>query len=135
MGIVAAGAAIGGLLYPLVMDRLISGFGFSCALRVIAGMLLVIVSLSTLVIRSRLRPSGDRVTLTTLLAPYTESTFLLMTIGAWLMYIGGFIPVSNCGQNLYTPLWLKFLDRGFGVLDARPFGTTKSRQSKNLTKQ
>ena len=45
-------------------------------------------------VRSRLPPLKRPLNLKDFVTPYTEPTFLLLTLGTWFVYLGGFLPFT-----------------------------------------
>lgn len=63
-------------------------------MRAVAFLLLGIVFIGILTIRSRFPPLKQPLVLKDFVTPYTEMPFLLLAIGTWFIYIGGFIPFT-----------------------------------------
>jgi MFS family permease len=78
----------------LEIISLLNDIGFGWTMRAVAFLILGMVTIGILTVRSRLPPSKQPLILKDFVTPYTEPPFLLLTIGVWFIYIGGFIPFT-----------------------------------------
>lgn len=90
----ASGSSIGGVVLPIMVHHLVDEIGFGWTLRAVAFLLLGMVTIGNLTIKSRIPPLKQPLILKEFITPYTEPPFLLLTIGTWFIYIGGFIPFT-----------------------------------------
>jgi MFS family permease len=97
IGIVASGSSVGGVIYPIVIGRLIPQIGFGWTVRVVALLQLVTLIIAVIVMKSRLPPrkAGPLVEPKTFLQP----SYTLYTIGAFLAFWGLYTPF------FYSPLY------------------------------
>jgi MFS family permease len=104
MDMVAAGSSVGGIVFPILVNRLIpAAVGFGWAMRTSAFLILVLVfSCSTL--KSRLRHSPRSVTIMAFVKPWIDLTFVLVALATFCI------------------LWAMFLPLAFIVQDARASG-------------
>jgi predicted MFS family arabinose efflux permease len=94
IGIAVSGSSIGGIVLPIMVNRLVDHIGFGWTMRAVAFLLLGIVVIGNLTIKSRLPPTKRPLRLMDFFEPYTEPVFLTMTIGIWFIYVGGFLPFT-----------------------------------------
>lgn len=94
MGIMTAGSSIGGVVLPVMVERLVGNIGFAWAMRSVAFLLLGMVIIGILTVKSRLSPLKQSLSLKDFITPFAETPFLLLTIGVWFVYIGAFIPFT-----------------------------------------
>lgn len=94
IGIMVSGSSIGGVILPIMVDRLVNRIGFGWTMRAVAFLLLGVLIVGNLTVRSRLPPLKRPFVLKDFFRPYQEPAFLLLTIGTWFVYIGGFIPFT-----------------------------------------
>lgn len=90
----ASGSSIGGVVLPVMVHRLVDDIGFEWAMRTVAFLLLGMVIFGIVTVKSRLPPLKQPLILKDFVIPYAEPPFLLLTIGTWFIYIGGFIPFT-----------------------------------------
>ena len=90
MGIVVAGSSIGGLVFPILLNRLLyhHKIAFGWAVRACALIVLVLLSFAILVIRPRLKPSKHPFDFKLLKRP----VYILAVVGIWLMNWGLYVP-------------------------------------------
>ncbi|KAK7675853.1 hypothetical protein QCA50_021210, partial [Cerrena zonata] len=93
IGIVTSGSAVGGIVYPIVLQRLISSLGFGWAVRVSAFITLACLSVASLTIRTNL-PLKKKLTLAGAvdLTGFTDLRYVLATVGAFLGFYALFVP-------------------------------------------
>lgn len=90
MGITATGSSIGGIIYPIVLKKLIENLGFRWAVRVMAFIMLGTLLISVAVMRPRLPPrkSGPLINVENLLDPI----FATWLAGVFFTLIGLYVP-------------------------------------------
>lgn len=90
VGIAATGSGVGGVVYPIILRRLISGVGIAWAIRAIAFIMLATLLVSIAVMKPRLPPrkSGPLVDVQSLKDP----AFTLWLVGIFILFIGLYIP-------------------------------------------
>jgi predicted MFS family arabinose efflux permease len=94
IGIMVAGSSVGGIVLPIMVNRLVDDIGFGWTMRAVAFLLLGVVLIGNFTVKSRLPPMKRPFLLKDFITPYTESAFLLTTLGTWFVYIGGFLPFT-----------------------------------------
>ncbi|KAF2083780.1 putative monocarboxylate permease [Saccharata proteae CBS 121410] len=93
-GIMAAGSSLGGVIFPIMVDRLINEIGFPWAMRTAAFMILGLLVIANLTVRSRLPPSPKPTSLKEFVTPFTEIPYLCVTIGSFMFFLGMFLPIN-----------------------------------------
>jgi MFS family permease len=93
-GIMISGSSLGGIILPIMVDNLIPKLGFGWTIRTLAFVFLALLIFGNLTIRSRLKPVRRPLILMDFLTPFTEGAFLLLSISAFFIYLGGFLPFN-----------------------------------------
>ncbi|KAL2863151.1 putative MFS monocarboxylate transporter (Mct) [Aspergillus lucknowensis] len=94
IGIVAAGSSLGGVLFPIMFDHLITDVGFAWAIRIAAFLILAMLIFGNLTVRSRIKPFPKNLRLIDYLKPLRERVYLLTSIGSFVFYLGMFLPIN-----------------------------------------
>ncbi|KAI0364210.1 monocarboxylate permease [Pilatotrama ljubarskyi] len=93
IGLTTGGSASGGVVFPIILQRLIPTVGFGWAVRIIAFILLCCLIVACLTIRTRLSLSGHISLRSAIdLEGFKDPRYTLATIGAFLLFYGFFIP-------------------------------------------
>ncbi|CAK7232824.1 hypothetical protein SCUCBS95973_008388 [Sporothrix curviconia] len=93
-GVIAGGASLGGVIFPVVVARLVSRIGFGWTMRVCAFMILGLLIVANLTITCRLKPVKKPFSLQEFVSPLGELPFALLALGSFVGYIGLFVPIS-----------------------------------------
>ncbi|OQE43348.1 hypothetical protein PENCOP_c003G06762 [Penicillium coprophilum] len=101
LGLAATGSSVGGIIYPVVLRRLIAQIGLPWAVRVMAFIMLGTLLISVAVMKPRLPPrkSGPLINFESLRDP----AFAIWLFAAFFIFIGLYIPffyVEQYGINL-----------------------------------
>jgi MFS family permease len=94
-GIVAAGSSLGGVIAPIMVQRLIPEVGFPWAMRITAFMILFLLIIANLTIKSRFPPKRTPVDLMVFIRPLGELRFDLLAFGSFLFFLGMFLPIVS----------------------------------------
>lgn len=89
-----SGSSLGGVILPIMLQRLIDDLGFEWAIRIIAFFLLGLLIFGNIAVKSRLPPAPKPFALREYIVPFTEIPFLLLAIGALILYVGAFLPFT-----------------------------------------
>lgn len=92
-GIAAAGGSMGGVIFPLALQRLLPSVGFAWATRIIAFVCLFCCIVLCVLIRSRLPPKPGQSVLPDFRI-FRDKSYLLLTVGIFMMEWALFIPVT-----------------------------------------
>ncbi|TVY25614.1 Fujikurins efflux protein [Lachnellula hyalina] len=93
-GIITAGSSIGGVVLPIMVQRLIPHIGFGWTMRAVGFLFLGLLTIANLTIKSRLPPARRPFNVMEMVKPFTEKPFLLLALGAFFIYVGGFLPFN-----------------------------------------
>ena len=91
MGLVAAGSSFGGVIFPIMLVRLIPKVGFGWAVRTCAFLILALLIFANITVRSRIPPMKRPFTPMAFIRPLKEPIFLLLTLAIFFFYCK-----SNC---------------------------------------
>jgi MFS family permease len=92
-GIAAAGGSLGGVIFPLALQKLLPSVGFAWATRVIGFIDLFCCILCCVLIRSRLPPKAGQSVLPDFRI-FRDRAYLLLTVGIFAMEWALFIPIT-----------------------------------------
>ncbi|KAF3766364.1 hypothetical protein M406DRAFT_38721 [Cryphonectria parasitica EP155] len=93
-GIMFTGSSIGGVIFPILVARLISEIGFPWAMRTCGFLILFLLIIANLTVRGFYPPSPHPVSATQLAKPLKEVDFLLITAGFFFFSYGFFVPID-----------------------------------------
>ncbi|OJJ45250.1 hypothetical protein ASPZODRAFT_69526 [Penicilliopsis zonata CBS 506.65] len=93
-GILSTGSSIGGVLFPIMISRLIDELGFGWAMRIAAFMILALLIVANVTVRARLPPAPKKLSRQDLIEPFKEAEMLLTLLGFLLLTFGIFVPVN-----------------------------------------
>ncbi|KAE9969561.1 hypothetical protein BLS_001601 [Venturia inaequalis] len=93
-GIMVSGSSIGGIVLPIMLNHLIPRIGFGWSMRIVAFIMLSLLIFGNLAVKSRLPPSKRRVKFQDFVQPFKEPAFALLVVGAFFVYLGGFLPFT-----------------------------------------
>jgi MFS family permease len=93
-GVMVAGSSIGGVVLPIMVQRLIPRIGFGWTMRAVAFLFLGLLIITNLTVKSRLPPARRPFHFVELVSPFTERPFLLLALASFFIYIGGFLPFT-----------------------------------------
>lgn len=95
-GIAMTSGSIGGIIFPLMLERLFPTVGFAWATRILGFILLFLLIIANLLVRSRL-PRKSMASLSSIkpdLKVFKDLPFLFVTLGIFLMEWGIFVPLT-----------------------------------------
>lgn len=93
-GIVATGSSVGGVVFPIMVSRLIDDIGFPWAMRVTALLIFVILTTTNLTVKSRIPPNTNPFSAKEYLIPFKRIAFSLTSFGNILFAFGSFVPMA-----------------------------------------
>lgn len=94
LGITVAGSSLGGVIFPIMVERLVPEVGFGWAMRTCAFLIFFLSVIATLTVKSRIPPSPKPFRFMDFIDPLFEVPYLLTGIASFLYYFGMFIPFS-----------------------------------------
>ncbi|KAF2401954.1 MFS general substrate transporter [Trichodelitschia bisporula] len=92
-GIAAAGGSVGGVIFPLMLQRLIPSIGFAWATRALALIFVILCIASVLMVRTRLPPKPGA-NLIPSMSILRDPAFALTTVAVFCMEWGLFLPIT-----------------------------------------
>lgn len=100
-GILFTGSSIGGIVFPIMVSRLISEVGYGWAMRICAFLMLFLLVIANLTVRPYSPPHPQTVTKAQLLKPFTEIEFLCTTAGFFFFSYGFFVTINYLPVQAY----------------------------------
>ncbi|KAK5057489.1 hypothetical protein LTR84_011489 [Exophiala bonariae] len=94
LGLVASGSSIGGVVLPIMVQRLIPRIGFAWTMRACAFIILGLTLITIFTVKSRFPPVAKPVKVQDFLDPWKEASFALLSLGSFLTFLGVFIPFT-----------------------------------------
>jgi MFS family permease len=94
MGSVASGSSLGGVLLPILVERVMGRIGFAWIMRICAFVMLGLLIVVNLTVRSRLPPQPQPSSFGTYLRLFKEEAFLLTALTSFFYSMGMFIPIT-----------------------------------------
>ncbi|KAL6856398.1 major facilitator superfamily domain-containing protein [Trichoderma novae-zelandiae] len=94
MGIATSGSSLGGVLMPIMVNRLIPTIGFGWTMRACAFLMLGLLIIANLTVRSRLRPQPKSFGIGAFFTAFKDPPFLLLALAAFFYSMGMFIPIT-----------------------------------------
>ncbi|CAG8959232.1 hypothetical protein HYFRA_00012590 [Hymenoscyphus fraxineus] len=89
----STGASSGGVVFPIVVSRMIETIGFPWTMRTCALIILGLQFIAIFAVRSRTPPVSSEISAGRLSAPFREFPFLLLLFGVFVMTFGAYVPI------------------------------------------
>lgn len=93
-GIMAAGSSLGGVIFPIMVTRLIASAGFPWTMRACAFLILGMLIIANLTVKSRLPPRPRKLEIMEFIRPLKEPAFALLCIASFFFFFGTFLPFN-----------------------------------------
>ncbi|RKL42731.1 hypothetical protein BFJ63_vAg8426 [Fusarium oxysporum f. sp. narcissi] len=93
-GIITAGSSLGGVVLPIMVNKLVVRVGFGWAMRSVAFLFLGLLVIANVTIKSRLPPPRRKFDIKDFITPFKEMPFLLLTVAGFMLYLGSFLPFN-----------------------------------------
>ncbi|KAB5523171.1 putative MFS transporter [Coniochaeta sp. 2T2.1] len=94
-GVLSTGSSLGGVVFPIMLSRLIDTVGYGWAMRVSAFLIMALLTIANLTLKTRQRPSrGPSAPKGNMWRPFQETTFVLLLIGLFLVPFGLYLPIN-----------------------------------------
>lgn len=95
-GVAMTAGSVGGIIFPLMLQRLFPLVGFAWATRIVGLILVFLLALTNLLVRSRLprKPVANILVLSPDLTVFKDLPFTFVTLGIFLMEWGLFVPLT-----------------------------------------
>lgn len=94
LGITVAGSSLGGVVFPIMVHRLVPSIGFSWTMRACAFVVLALSLFANFVVTSRLQHSSKSFRIGDYWRPLSEGPFATFTFAYFLFYLGFFVPYN-----------------------------------------
>ena len=93
-GVMASGSSLGGVVYPIMVSKLIPKIGFPWTMRAAAFMILGMLVIANLTIKSRLTPRPKPLNVMEFVRPLKEPAFALICAASFMFFFGTFLPFN-----------------------------------------
>ena len=93
-GIMVSGSSLGGVIFPIMVQRLVEERGFGWAMRAAAFLILGLLVYANLTVKSRLPPNPTPWRISDFFKPYLEIPFLLTVLACFIFFFGMFLPFT-----------------------------------------
>ena len=97
-GIISSGASIGGIIFPIMVERLIPRIGFAWTMRTVALLIFGLLILANFTVRSRRTHDSKSIPLlpplNPMVKPLREPPFLLLVLAMFIYSFGNFLPYN-----------------------------------------
>ncbi|CAI4213983.1 unnamed protein product [Parascedosporium putredinis] len=93
-GILNSGSSVGGVVLPIMIDRLFKSIGFAWTLRVLGFLLLALCAIACITVKSRLPANPRPLVLADYTKPFTEMPMLMTMLGGFLFFWGMYLPMN-----------------------------------------
>ncbi len=93
-GVMASGSSLGGVIFPIMIKRLVAEVGFAWAMRTAAFLVLALLIYANLTVKSRLPPNPKPWSLKEFADPFRELPYTLVVMAAFLFFFGMFLPFT-----------------------------------------
>lgn len=94
LGVMASGSSLGGVLFPIMIKKLVAEVGFAWSMRIAAFFILALLIYSNLTLKSRLPPTRKPWSLKEFIDPFRERTYSLVVVASFLFFFGMFLPFT-----------------------------------------
>ncbi|KAI8712741.1 MFS domain-containing protein [Fusarium sp. LHS14.1] len=94
MGIMATGSSVGGVIFPIMISRMIKSTGYPWAMRTAAFLILGLQIIAILTVRPRTKPIPKKKPAGRYAAPFMEIPFVMLLLGIFVLTYGIFIPID-----------------------------------------
>ncbi|KAL1848133.1 hypothetical protein VTK73DRAFT_10206 [Phialemonium thermophilum] len=112
-GIMVSGSSLGGVVLPIMMNKMIPEVGFPWTVRTVAFLILFLCGVACLTVRSRLPPRPRPLVPSEYLGGFKEPAFTLTVLGSFFFYLGMFLPfnfiILQAQQNGMSPSLTPYL--------------------------
>lgn len=94
LGVMASGSSLGGVLFPIMIKKLVAEVGFAWSMRIAAFFILALLIYSNLTLKSHLPPTRKPWSLNEFTDPFHERTYALVVVASFLFFFGMFLPFT-----------------------------------------
>jgi len=93
-GIMVSGSSMGGVILPIMMDKMIAQVGFPWAIRAVAFLFLFLLGIACLTVRSRIPPRPRPLVISEYFGGFREPAYVLTVFACFLFFWGMFLPFT-----------------------------------------
>ena len=93
MGIMVTGSSVGGVIFPIMISRMIQSTGYPWTMRTAAFIILGLQVIAILTVRPRTKPVPKKMPAGRFAAPFREFPFVLLMLGIFVLTYGIFVPI------------------------------------------
>lgn len=93
-GIMVSGSSMGGVILPIMTNKIIARSGFPWAMRAVAFVILFLGTIASLTVRSRLPPRPKPLVIAEYFTGFKEPAFALTLAANFMFFIGMFLPFN-----------------------------------------
>ncbi|RDW63804.1 hypothetical protein BP6252_11349 [Coleophoma cylindrospora] len=93
-GIAASGSSLGGVIMPIMINKLLPQIGFGWTMRAIAFMFLGLLIFANITVKSRLSHTPRSWKMWDFIVPLKDPKFALLAVGSFFFFWGLFIPIN-----------------------------------------
>ncbi|TVY42760.1 Fujikurins efflux protein [Lachnellula occidentalis] len=93
-GIMASGSSLGGVIFPIMVTKLIPRIGFPWTMRAAAFMILGMLIIANFTVKARLAPKPKPLVLMEFARPLREPAYALICVAAFMFFFGMFLPFN-----------------------------------------
>ena len=94
MGILSTGSSVGGVIFPIMISRMIQQTGYPWAMRTAAFLILSLQIVAILTVSPRTKPVAKKIPSGRFTAPFKEIPFVMLMLGIFVLTYGIFIPID-----------------------------------------
>ncbi|KAI0975858.1 major facilitator superfamily domain-containing protein [Xylaria arbuscula] len=93
LGIMVTGSSVGGVVFPIMISRLITSVGYGWAIRSAGFLILGLQIIPMITVKPRVKPAPKSIPKGRLAAPFTDVRFAILLVGIFVLTYGIFIPI------------------------------------------
>ncbi|UKZ52798.1 hypothetical protein TrVGV298_006585 [Trichoderma virens] len=93
-GILATGSSLGGVIFPIMVSRLIDEVGFGWSMRISAFLILALLIIAIITVKTHNPPKFQPITVKRMVTPFTEFQFFCLSMGLLLFTFGLYTPIN-----------------------------------------
>ncbi|KAJ4152146.1 hypothetical protein NW765_017655 [Fusarium oxysporum] len=93
-GIVSSGSSLGGIILPIMTNRMIQQVAFGWAMRTNAFLMMFLLIIANLTVAPKYPPHRQSITRKQLQKPFLEMNFMLVVVGVFFFTFGQFTPIN-----------------------------------------
>lgn len=101
MGILSTGSSVGGVIFPIMIGRMVPSVGYPWTIRTAAFIILFLQIIAILTVRPRTAPVIKPMTTGRYSAPWKEFPFVLLLVGIFVLGFGMFLPLDYLAEEGY----------------------------------